>query len=342
LRLNSFADYEREYGGFDARSVLGYCIRHFYDNGGSDAYVLRIAGEGGAFIAPADAEFQTALQALFETGGVTEAIDLFNIVCVPGLADATTIRNLQRRARERGAFLIVDCADTATVATVTDVLAEMTGADAANSALFFPWVRAPDPLQQNALRAFPPCGLVAGIFARTDAARGVWKTPAGTGLFGAEGLTVLISDAENERLNSQAVNCLRRFPDRGTIVFGTRTLDGGDDRGSEWKFIPVRRMALFLEESLLRGTQWAAFEPNAEPLWAALRRSIDIFMLDLFRQRAFQGTTTRDAYFVKCDRTTTTQADIDDGVVNIQVGFAPLKPAEFVIINIRQIAGSAG
>jgi phage tail sheath protein FI len=182
---------------------------------------------------------------------------------------------------------------------------------------------------------------MAGIFARTDATRGVWKAPAGTeaSLTGAAGLTITMSDAENGQLNPHAVNCLRTLPVFGTVGWGARTLDGDDARGSEWKYIPVRRMALFLEESLYRGTQWVVFEPNDEPLWAQIRLNIGSFMQGLFRQGAFQGTTPKQAYFVKCDRETTTQADINLGIVNIFVGFAPLKPAEFVVLKIQQIAG---
>ena len=167
--------------------------------------------------------------------------------------------------------------------------------------------KAPDPLQQNAPRAFPPCGFVAGVFARTDAARGVWKAPAGVDarVVGATGLTITIGEADNARLGRRAINCLRNFPDAGIVVFGARTLAGGDDLGSEWKFIPMRRIALFLEESLLRGTQWAALEPNDEPLWAKLRASAENFMLGLFRQGAFQGATPDKAFFVKCGRDTT-------------------------------------
>jgi phage tail sheath protein FI len=231
--------------------------------------------------------------------------------------------------------------DSETVATVPASLAGLTGADAMNSAFFFPWVTAPDPLQQGALRAFPPCGFVAGIFARTDSARGVWKAPAGSdaGVNGAAGLVITMSDAENGQLNPRGINCLRTLPVFGTVVWGARTLHGDNDRASEWKYVPVRRMALFLEESLYRGTKWVVFEPNDEPLWAQIRLNIGAFMQNLFRQGAFQGTSPRDAYFVKCDKETTTQTDINLGIVNIIVGFAPLKPAEFVVIKLQQIAG---
>jgi len=140
-------------------------------------------------------------------------------------------------------------------------------------------------------------------------------------------------------LNPLGVDCLRSFPIFGNISWGARTLDGADQIASEWKYIPVRRFALFLEESLYRGTKWVVFEPNDEPLWAQIRLNLGAFMQGLFRQGAFQGQTPREAYFVKCDRETTTQADINLGIVNILVGFAPLKPAEFVIIKIQQMAG---
>jgi phage tail sheath protein FI len=151
---------------------------------------------------------------------------------------------------------------------------------------------------------------------------------------------MLLTDAENGQLNPRAINCLRIFPAPGTVIWGARTLYGDDGRGSEWKYLPVRRLALFLEEALLRGTKWAAFEPNDERLWAQLRPNIDAFLLSLFRQGAFQGQTPREAYFVRCDRTTTTPADVNLGVVNIEVGFAPLKPAEFIVIRIQQVTGA--
>jgi Bacteriophage tail sheath protein len=447
VRLSSFADYERQIGGLDRRTLLGYAVKQFFENGGSDAYVVRIAdlvtavaataaigdinitassrgawandyrvrltqrtddatrfkievlhhpsadavvesfenlsmastdarfvetaingrssfitvdattanapanntvnlnattaGVDGTVLGPADAAFRTALIACFGTGSVTDRIDLFNIVCVPGLTDAATISTLQGHCRTRRAFLIVDAADTETVTTVLASLANKTGADALNAAFYFPSVMSPDPLQDGALRAFPPCGYVAGVYARTDSTRGVWKAPAGSdaGINGASGLSITMSNAENGQLNPHAVNCLRTLPVFGTVVWGARTLHGDNDRASEWKYVPVRRMALFLEESLYRGTQWVVFEPNDEPLWAQIRLNIGAFMQNLFRQGAFQGTSPREAYFVKCDKETTTQTDINLGIVNIIVGFAPLKPAEFVVIKVQQMAG---
>jgi len=188
---------------------------------------------------------------------------------------------------------------------------------------------------------FVPCGAVAGIMARTDSQRGVWKAPAGieAGIAGIQGLQVSLNDAENGQLNPLGVNCLRQFPVIGPVVWGSRTGRGADQLADEWKYIPVRRTAMYIEESLYRGLKWVVFEPNDEPLWAQIRLNVGAFMHDMFRKGAFQGTTPRDAYFVKCDKTTTTQSDINLGIVNIYVGFAPLKPAEFVIIKLQQIAG---
>jgi phage tail sheath protein FI len=186
-----------------------------------------------------------------------------------------------------------------------------------------------------------PCGTVAGIFARTDTQRGVWKAPAGldAALVDAPKLSVPLTDDENGELNPLGVNCLRAFPVYGRVVWGARTLRGADQLADEYKYIPVRRTALYIEESLYRGLKWVVFEPNDEPLWAQIRLNVGAFMHNLFRQGAFQGTTPREAYFVKCDKETTTQNDINLGIVNVVVGFAPLKPAEFVIIKLQQIAG---
>jgi phage tail sheath protein FI len=177
--------------------------------------------------------------------------------------------------------------------------------------------------------------------ARTDSERGVWKAPAGTEtrLAGVRDLTVPLTDQESGLLNPLGINVLRTFPITGTVVWGARTLDGADASASQWKYVPVRRLALMIEESLYRGTKWVVFEPNDERLWGQIRLNVGAFMRTLFRQGAFQGTSAREAYFVKCDKDTTTQDDINRGVVNILVGFAPLKPAEFVIIQIEQLAG---
>ena len=342
-RIAGFADFRRAYGGHGAHSLLGDAVRQFFDNGGSDAYVLRVApGPEGTVSGPADATFVAALLATFVPGGVVDGIDLVNLVCVPGLSDAATIAALQTHCRARRAFLIVDGDAHATVADVVASLAGKTGPDAMNSAFFFPWPSVPDPLRHGALRDVPPCGSVAGVFARTDAAHGVWKAPAGidAALHGVAGPRIAVNDAQGNSLGTHAVNCLRSFPGTGTVVWGSRTLAGSDGQASQWKYVPVRRFAIHLEESLLRGTRWAVFEPNGEALWVQIRAAVGDFLHGLFLRGAMQGRSPAEAYFVRCDRTTMTQADIDGGVVHIVVGFAPLKPAEFVIVQLQQIVVS--
>ncbi|TVR53145.1 MAG: phage tail sheath family protein [Puniceicoccaceae bacterium] len=276
--------------------------------------------------------------------------DLFNLLCIPpydvndDIEDAV-LTAAARLADESRALLIVDSPHDwddvdAAIVGLPDISSAV-GAFRKNAALFFPRLRQRNPLRDNQMEDFVSCGAVAGVFARTDSSRGVWKAPAGldAALVGVPALSVGMTDPENGRLNPLGVNCLRTRPAAGRVIWGSRTLAGDDRLASEWKYIPVRRTALFIEESLYRGTQWVVFEPNDEPLWAQIRLNLGAFMHGLFRQGAFQGSSPRDAYFVKCDRETTTQNDINNGIVNIIVGFAPLKPAEFVIIKIQQIAG---
>jgi phage tail sheath protein FI len=271
--------------------------------------------------------------------------DLFNLLCLPpfelsGDMDAAVIPIAAKFCLDHRAMLIVDPPSTwLTVAQAVTGMGAM--ASSKNAAIYFPRLKQPNPLRENQLEEFVPCGAVAGIMSRTDSTRGVWKAPAGLDatLVGVPALTVSLTDAENGQLNPLGLNCLRALPAAGRVVWGARTLEGSDRLASEWKYIPVRRLALFLEESLYRGTQWVVFEPNDEPLWAQIRLNLGAFMHSLFRQGAFQGTTPKDAYFVKCDKETTTQDDINRGIVNILVGFAPLKPAEFVVLKIQQMAG---
>jgi len=455
VRIGSFAAFERLYGGFDPDSYLGYGVGHFFENGGSEAWVVRIEGAGaklanaafpglskfrieasssgawsnglrvrtapaggGLFrldildsAAPPRADvmlesfgklsdrsahdlyaprlingtsayihlvesaqaspaasgrslpprsskvatlhggvagatpaadgpgFAASVLDLFGKGKIADGIDLFNLICVPGLTQKAALESLQRMAVQRRAFLIADCAGDATIGNVAAGVPKGQGAD--HSAYYFPWVMTPDPKQALALRPFPPSGFLAGIYARTDSRHGVWKAPAGLDavLIGASGPAVALADRDNGLLNPRAVNAIRAFPARGTVAWGARTCGGGDGGASDYKYIPVRRLALYIEESLVRGLKWATFEPNGEPLWSRIRLSAGAFMDGLFRNGALVGSTPKDAYFVKCDSTTTSQNQIDLGLVTIVIGFAPLKPAEFVILTIRQMAG---
>jgi phage tail sheath protein FI len=244
----------------------------------------------------------------------------------------------------RRAMLLIDPPpNVTTVAGAVDWKSSGIGVVDANGAAFWPRLRLADALNNGQLRTFAPSGVVAGVYARTDATRGVWKAPAGieATLNGVQSMTYNLSDQENGSLNPLGLNCFRTFPLYGPLLWGARTLRGADALTDQWKYVPVRRTALFLEESLYRGTKWVVFEPNDEPLWAAIRLNVGSFMDSLFKKGAFQGVTATQAYFVKCDSETTTQQDIDSGIVNILVGFAPLKPAEFVVIQIEQLTGQA-
>ena len=274
--------------------------------------------------------------------------DLFNILCIPpdtvgGDRNSAVVDSAAVYCQKRRAILLVDPPSgwKSAASALEKFRAPGVGTRSSNAALFFPRLRQPNPLRDNQPEDFVPCGAVAGIFARTDVTRGVWKAPAGVDatLVGVPQLAVSLTDDENGRLNPEAINCLRSFPVYGRVVWGSRTLAGADILSDDYKYIPVRRLALYIEESLFRGSKWVVFEPNDEPLWAQIRLNFGAFMHNLFRQGAFQGTTPRDAYFVKCDKETTTQNDINLGIVNIVVGFAPLKPAEFVVIKLQQIAG---
>ena len=274
-----------------------------------------------------------------------ENADLFNLLCIPpydaGDVDTGLINRAIKYCEDKRAMFIVDPpASWDIVQEVIDGVPNVSD-PSKNAALFFPRLLQPNPLRENKIESFVPCGAVAGVFARTDAQRGVWKAPAGLDatLVGVPQLTVSLTNEENGQLNPLGVNCLRTMPAVGRVVWGSRTRRGDDRLASEWKYVPVRRTALFIEESLYRALQWVVFEPNDEPLWAQIRLNVGAFMNSLFRQGAFQGQSPREAYFVKCDKDTTTQNDIDRGIVNILVGFAPLKPAEFVVIKLQQIAG---
>ncbi len=299
-------------------------------------------GDGGTALAAdliGNANLKTGMQALRD-------VDLFNILCLPNAAElAAGMTSVYEKAVElceaERAFLIVDVDPDTNDVPDAKTWFNSLGITSNHAAVYFPRVQLEDPLNDFRLRSHGASGTMAGLYARTDGERGVWKAPAGieADVRGVRSFDYKLTDAENGTLNQLGINCLRGFPIYGRVAWGARTLEGADSLASQWKYIPVRRVALFIEESLFRGTKWAVFEPNDEPLWSQLRLNVGAFMHDLFRKGAFQGTTPRDAYLVKCDSETTTQNDIDKGIVNILVGFAPLKPAEFVIIQIQQLAG---
>ena len=314
-------------------------------SGGEDSAALDVDAYVGASVSGGDQK--TGIHALLKA-------DIFNLLCVPpdtrggSLPDAV-YPEAMKFCEERRAMFLADPPDswsgTDAVKNAERDLVKLglTGREARNAAVFFPRIKVANPLLDGQEEEVVPSGAVAGVFARTDATRGVWKAPAGIdgALTGVRGLTVTITDEENGRLNQLGLNCLRTFAVFGNVVWGARTARGADQAADEYKYIPVRRTALFIEETLFRALKWVVFEPNDEPLWSQIRLNVGAFMQDLFRQGAFQGKSPQEAYFVKCDGESTTQLDIDRGIVNIHVGFAPLKPAEFVVIKLQQLAGQS-
>ena len=306
-----------------------------------------VAFSGGNKTDPAPKESDLAASFPFASDRNT-FFNLLVLTPVGGATDVapTTLAAAAEFARQHRAMLIADAPagwrtiDAAVNGRDTDLFQPFGSGARDNAAVYFPRLELTDP-DGNAIPDVAPSGAIAGLYAATDTARGVWKAPAGIGvqISGASDLAIRMSDDDNGRLNPVAVNCLRSLPIVGDVVWGARTMSGDDLSASQWKYVPVRRLALYIEESLYRGTQWVVFEPNDEPLWAQVRLNIGAFMHDLFRQGAFAGQTAKDAYFVQCDKNTNPQADIDNGILNVIVGFAPLKPAEFVVVTIQQIVG---
>ncbi|WP_437944124.1 phage tail sheath family protein [Sorangium sp. So ce281] len=311
-------------------------------------------GDGSALAAtdydnPGDLSFQSSRRGIY----ALDAIDTVNLLCLP--PPARTVPQFTgvwtaaaSYCDKRFTMLLVDPPASWTTAAAAAARTGLTSLTSKNAAFYFPLLVMPDPLAAGRPASFAPCGAVAGVIARTDGERGLWKAPAGqdAGLRGVDGFSVSLSDpgarlaltdAQCGALNPAGVNALRPLGVAGSVVWGARTAQGADVLASEWKYLSVRRLALHIEQSLKEGTRWAVFEPNDAPLWSQLRLSIGAFMHQLFRRGAFKGARSQEAYFVKCDAETTTPADQDRGIVNVIVGFAPLKPAEFVILQFQQI-----
>ena len=320
--------------------------------------------KGWTVINPAD------FAAVFEDYASLDKVPVFNLLATPGItANAVTSEAVAYCERKR-AFYIMDtpspslpspplttppAASAPAQPDPTWSVNSLVGAPAIlsedfpvsiNAALYYPWLITTDPVT-GAPATAPPSGFVAGMYGQEDNARGVWKSPAGieTALLGTTGVDPngLMNDPQQGVLNQNALNCLRQFPGIGTVIFGARTTAGADVNTAQqqWKYVAVRRMALFIEQTLYSNLTWAVFEGNSTPLWNALTQEVTAFMLSLFRQGAFAGDTPSQAFLVQCDATTTTPADVANGVVNILVGFAPLVPAEFVVVKIAQLAGQA-
>ena len=326
--------FQAKYGAFLASNRLAHSALLFFKNGGTHLYIARVSA--AANTTPQENDYRNAFSLL-------DPIPTVNLVAVPGIGSPSMLSFGADYCRQRGdCFFIGDMDLTDNSKEAAQTFINQVTVKSSHAAVYFPWLMIADPGgSSSGSIAVPPSGAVAGIFARIDAARGVWKAAAGmnANIRGAVGLSVNISDHEQGELNPLGVNIIRDFQARGMVVWGARTLAARS--APEYRYVPVRRTAIFLSQSIYNGIQWAVFEPNDKNLWACLRLTIEAFMQTQFRAGAFQGSSARDAFFVKCDSETTTQADIDAGIVNILVGFAPLKPAEFILLKFGQKAGPA-
>lgn len=344
--VTSMSSFAATFGGLSADLHLGYSVRDFFRHGGTTAVIVRV---------DPNLEVTDGIVAGLHSLGTREVIgeqltDPVGLVVVPPIgvdADGTTWVDPDPRAIDEaiataariGAVAILD--PPATWASPGDALSGVRrGGQYADAVQYFPRVVVPDPLHGGRARAFAPSGAVAGLMARTDARDGVWDAPAGVdATLAVEGLTVALRPEDFDALNGAHVNTLRTIPtESGTsaavVVWGARTLGM-----AEWKYVPIRRLCLYLEHSVARGLRWTVFEPNGEPLWARVRATVEEFLVGLWRQGAFQGVTSREAFFVRCDRTTMTQDDLDAGRIIVHLGVAPLKPAEFITLHIEARAG---
>jgi uncharacterized protein len=321
----SFAEYEAVFGGLAAGSDLSYAVYQFFLNGGSACCVVRVLV----------VTVQTFAEAATALGGVP----LFNLLCVPGIHDHEVLSAANIYCASRQAFLIADVdphANTAGLLRASSCGRKLPKPEYA--AVYAPWLQIPDPLNSGALLSVAPSGTMAGVYARSDSNRGVWSAPAGpdAAIMGVEATAFPISDVQGDELNAAGINVIRKFPTVGIVPWGARTMAG---QGSQWTYISVRRLLSYIEQSISQGTQWVVFEPNGPPLWAAVEQSISDFLQQLFRAGALQGETPEQAYFVRCDATTMTQTDIQNGQLIAVVGVAPIYPAEFVVFQIQQITG---
>jgi phage tail sheath protein FI len=318
VRVRSFADFERAFGGLEAGSDLGYGVLQFFAEGGNDAWIAGVS----------------AGTSLADGLPLLDASGTLGLLCLPGEANPDVLRSALEYAELRRAFVVVDPPD-AEPTSAGDLRTSLGETGRHGGAVFFPPVLVGDPLAGGTPRTCPPSGSVAGMYARLDRARGVWKAPAGVDalLTGVVSVAVELPERDLSELSSAGVNCIRRVPGDGVVVWGARTIAPA---GSDWKYVNVRRLFVYIEASIDRGTQWAVFEPNDEPLWRQLRLQCGLFLDGLFRSGAFPARTPDEAYFVRCGRDTMTEDDIENGRLNVVVGVAPLRPAEFVIIEIAR------
>ena len=349
VACNNWSQFVKEFTSRDSAGTdLARAVFGFFQNGGGRCYVVNIGDQDSI---AGDARTRTGL-------GRLEAIDEIAIVAAPGFADPVSYDALLthcEKLEDRVAILDPPVAvanidalkQVATLSAAAGGEPEPAAEGSEESALrprnseggygafYFPWITIRDPLGKGIVNA-PPSGHIAGIYARTDAARGVHKAPANEAIRGALGLTYRVAREEQGELNRSGVNCLRYFSNAGIRVWGARTLAA---EASEWRYINVRRLFNMIKESIAEGTSWTVFEPNDPTLWQAVTRDVSAFLKTLWLDGALMGASPAQAFYVKCDAETNPPEIIDQGRLIVEVGIAPVKPAEFITFRIGQWAG---
>ncbi len=308
LAIASFTEYERAFG-LDPAGYLSIAVRGFFENGGKLCHVIRIA--------PTD-PLEAALDAL--------ANEKISILCCPdehAMPNAAAVMAAHCEQRKDRMCILQS------PQPVLPDAAHVVPVHSSYAAYYSPWLDVAS-LDGNTTVAVPPGGHIAGVFARTDITKGVHKAPANAPVLGAKSLSQEISATQSDLLALRGINVLRSFPGKGILIWGARTTS----EDQEWKYVNVRRLLIFIEQSLYQGLRWVVFEPNGAALWAKVRKAVEVFLLNVWRSGALSGKKPEEAFFVHCDRNTMTQSDIDSGRVIGLVGVAPLRPAEFILFRI--------
>lgn len=348
--VHGYLEFHRIFGGpepihFDGdpaptTNFMAHAVKAFFEHGGKRAYIARVFGGGDTVYGqlPGDGHYRGVAGDRPAGLAALESIDDVAIVAAPGSSQSRSDGGVRRRAihaallahcdKMRDRFAVLDAGDGANTAELRDDRARL---NSSWGAMYYPWLRTSSLCGAGDVMV-PPSGHIAGVFVRTDINRGVWKAPANEVIHGILGPERAVSRREQETLNPEGVNAIREFPGRGVRVWGARTVSNDP----EWKYVNVRRYITYLERSIERGTRWAVFEPNGEPLWVNVRRTVEDFLIGQWRQGALLGNKPESAFFVRCDRTTMTQDDIDRGRLVVLVGVAVVKPTEFVLFRIGQ------
>jgi len=357
--VSNWTQFEGLYGGFAPGLVLPQSVYGWFNNGGGGAYIVRVphVDESDARIAVGADDFIGSESARTGINGLVVAEDV-TMVMVPDLITATrndagevdlvTFQAVQTALishceKQGDRMAVLDSPPAMGPTQVQEWRSQVAMYDSKFATLYYPWIKVSNPFakpdnDEPKMITIPPSGHVAGIWARNDSSRGVWKAPANEVVRGALDVELKMTTQEQELLNPIGVNCIRPFGTRGTRIWGARTLTSDPS----WRYVNVRRLFNFVEKTILMGTNWVVFEPNDQALWQRVKRTINAFLMGLWRSGALAGTTPDQAFYVKCDAETNPQSSIDEGKLVVEIGIAPVKPAEFVIFRISQWQGGAG